>query len=81
MSDGDISYRLGRIDGRLEAIERRLEDGSKRHQSLDGRLDAIEQRSTRLELAEAKRGGVIAAISATAGIVGSVFVSYLNRKL
>jgi hypothetical protein len=63
--NGSIDYRLGQIDQRLEAIEKRLGDGSERHKDLDDRLD-------KLELVEAKRGGVIAAIAARAGIGGAV---------
>lgn len=68
-----IDYQLGQIREQLRGIEKRLDEGSGHHREIDARID-------RLELAEAKRGGVIAAISATAGIVGSVVVSYVTRK-
>lgn len=57
-------YRLGQIDTRLANIEKRLEEGSGRHKEYDGRLD-------KLELIEAKRGGVIAAIAAIFGLIGT----------
>lgn len=72
--DGDLHYRLGRIDGRLEAIEQRLDEGGGRHEDFDDRL-------SRLELAEAKRGGVIAAIAAVSSIVAGVITHYVTRKL
>lgn len=66
-------FQLGQIREQLRGIEKRLDDGSGRHKDLDGRLD-------RLELAEAKRAGVIATIGAVAGIAGSVVVSFVTKK-
>ena len=57
-------YRLGQIDTRLANIEKRLEEGSGRHKEYDGRLD-------KLELIEAKRGGVMAALAAICGLIGT----------
>jgi len=63
--NGSIEYQLGEIRAELRSISQRLDEGSERHSDFDSRLD-------KLELIEAKRGGVIAAIAALAGIVGAV---------
>jgi hypothetical protein len=62
--NGSLDYKLGEIATRLDAIEKRLDHGSERYADIDKRID-------RLDLIEAKRGGVIAAVAALAGVVGS----------
>jgi len=62
--NGSLDYKLGEIATRLDAIEKRLDQGSERYAEIDKRID-------RLDLIEAKRGGVIAAVAALAGVVGS----------
>lgn len=72
---GNTDYQLGQINARLTSIEKRLEDGSDRHTGLDERIG-------RLELVEAKRGGVLAAVAALAGIIGSAItlaVPYIKK--
>lgn len=70
-----VEYQLGEIKATLAGIEKRLEAGSVRHSEIDQRLD-------RLELIEAKRTGVLAAVAALAGVVGSAItlaVPYLKK--
>lgn len=74
---GSIDYQLGQVAEQLRGINRRLDDGSKRHAEIDERLD-------KLELIEARRTGVIAAIAGAASLVGGalgMIVPSLLRKL
>lgn len=74
-------YRLGQIDGRLAAIERRLDEGAARHKGMDERHDEIDGRLDRLELIEARRAGVIAAITAVAGLIGGLIVAFVKKLI
>lgn len=72
--DYQLGKELGEIKARLEAIERTIADGNKRHDTIDGRID-------RLDLLEAKRVGVFATVSAVAGILGSAITLTLPTLL
>ena len=83
MDSNQIYHRLGEINGELKAINRRLDDGSQRHSELDERDDALEKRVAKLELIEARRGGVLAAIAAFGSLVGglvAIGVQYVLKK-
>lgn len=78
---GSVEYQLGEISARLRAIENRLDDGAKRHAGLDEADDELRERVGKLELVEAKRAGVIAAVVAFASLIGTVLGMYLNHLM
>lgn len=79
-----IEYRLGQIDQKLANIEQRLSDGSKRHAELEEDDEKISARVQKLELIEAKRNGVMAAVAALGSLVGglvAILINYLLKKI
>lgn len=78
-----IANQLGEMNGRLGAIERRLDDGSKRHADLDRADDGLAERVAKLELVEAKRAGVFVTIGALGSLLGTgagLLINYLLKK-
>lgn len=79
-----IEYQLGQINAKLENINQRLTDGSMRHADLDDDIAAVRARVDRLDLIEAKRGGVLAAIAAFGSLAGglaALAIQYALKKL
>lgn len=79
-----VEYQLGEIRAELRGISQRLDEEARRHGEHDQSDEAIRSRVTKLELIEAKRGGVMAAVAAFASVVGGVMalgIEVLVKKL
>lgn len=84
MAEHSIEFHLGEINAELRAIGRRLDDGSRRHADLGAEIAELRTRIMKLEMIEAKRGGVLAAMSVFASALGAIIAliaQYLIRKL
>ena len=83
MDSNQIYHRLGESNGELKAINRRLDEGSKRHAELGAADQDTHARLARLELIEARRGGVLAAIAAFGSLFGglvAIAIQYVLKK-
>ncbi len=71
-----IEYQLGKIEAELKGINRRLDQGSGRHDEFDRRLDQLEK-------VEAKRAGalgVVAGVGSAFGALCAVAIQYFLKK-
>ena len=77
MTDADLLRALGRLEGRLEGIERGIGSNRDATLKLADRVDGLTERVAQLERARAWLAGVAAAVSATVTLTGSWLFRHL----
>lgn len=77
MTDADLLRALGRLEGRLEGIERGIGSNRDATLKLADRVDGLAERVAQLERARAWLTGMAAAVSAVITLSGS----WLARRL
>ena len=76
-----LEYLLGKISGQLDGLEGRMDDIKASVVEAAGRQRDTEDRVGKLERREAHRSGMIAAIAASASLIGGAFVTFLSKKV